>query len=126
MTPQESVENEMERTKSTYADDFLANLAEKLGAAAKASVVFAEPVERDGVTVIPVAKARWGFGGGAGRRKNEDGVGGGGGAQVSPIGFIELRNGEARFRRIHTISLPVVVVGAVTGLVLLGSFFRRR
>ena len=126
MKPQESIEQEVERTKSTYADDFLSNLAEKLGAAAKASVVFAEAVERDGVTVIPVAKARWGFGGGAGRRKSEDGVGGGGGAQVSPIGFIELRNGEARFRRIHTISLPVVVVGAVTGLVLLGSFFRRR
>src|SRR5258705_6965995 len=126
MTPQESVENEMERTKSTYADDFLANLAEKLGAAAKASEVFAEPVERDGVTVIPVAKARWGFGGGAGRKKNEDGVGGGGGAQVTPIGFIELRNGEARFRRIHTTSLPVVVVGAVLRLVLLWSVFFRR
>ena len=126
MKPQESIEQEVERTKSTYADDFLSNLAEKLGAAAKASVVFAEAVERDGVTVIPVAKARLGFGGGAGRKKDEDGVGGGGGAQVTPIGFIELRNGEARFRRIYTISLPVVVVGAVTGLVLLGSFFLRR
>jgi uncharacterized spore protein YtfJ len=126
MKPQESIKQEIERTKSTYADDFLSNLAERLGATAKASVVFAEPVERDAVTVIPVAKARWGFGGGAGRKKDEDGAGGGGGVQVTPIGFIELRSGEARFRRIHTVSLPVVVVGAITGLVLLGSFFRRR
>ena len=50
-------------------------MAEKLGAVAKAATVFGEPVERDGVTVIPVAKARWGFGGGAGRREDEDGAG---------------------------------------------------
>src|SRR5258705_776452 len=93
MKPQESIEQEVERTKSTYADDFLANLAEKLGAAAKASEVFAEPVERDGVTVIPVAKARWEFGGGAGRKKNEDDVGAGGRGQVNPIAFMERRNG---------------------------------
>src|SRR5258707_15100242 len=108
MKPQESIEQEVECTKSTYADDFLSNLAEKLGAAAKASVVFAEAVERDGVTVIPVAKARWGFGGGAGRRKSEDGVGGGGGAPVRPIGVIELRHGDGGFRPTPTISLPGV------------------
>jgi len=48
------------------ADKLMASLADKLGKGARAAAVFGEPVERDGVTVIPVAKARWGFGGGTG------------------------------------------------------------
>lgn len=48
------------------------------------------PVERGDVTVIPVARARWGFGGG-GNRRGEPGSGGGGGATISPIGYIEIR-----------------------------------
>ncbi len=126
MNEQEVNKNEAERVEINYADDFLASLAEKLGASAKASVVFADPVERDGVTVIPVSRARWGFGGGAGRRKDEDGAGGGGGAQVTPIGFIEIRNGAATFRRISTVSLPVVLAGAVAGVLLLRNFIRGR
>ena len=60
--------DEVEDVEQNYKDDFLTNIAEKLGAAAKVSLVFGEPVERDGVTVIPVAKSRWGFGGGNDRR----------------------------------------------------------
>ncbi|HSU83741.1 MAG TPA: hypothetical protein VLR69_15055, partial [Thermoanaerobaculia bacterium] len=62
-------------------------LAEKLGAAAQASHIFGEPVERDGVTVIPVATARWGLGGGGGKRglaSRHEGMGGGGGVIVQP------------------------------------------
>ena len=51
--------DEVEDVEQNYKDDFLTTIAEKLGAAAKASLVFGEPVERDGVTVIPVAKSRW-------------------------------------------------------------------
>ncbi len=110
------------------AEGLIERLAEKLGSSARASAVFGEPVERDGVTVIPVAKARWGFGGGGGgprggRRRRRDagppageqgpageqspaggregeGSGGGGGVTVVPVGFIEVSHGEARFRRI--------------------------
>ena len=42
---------------------FTEHLAETIGAAARASAVFGEPVEGQGVTVIPVARAKWGFGG---------------------------------------------------------------
>ena len=80
---------------------FTERLAERIGTAARASAVFGEAVEGQGVTVIPVAGAKWGFGGGSGGRDGEQGVGGGGGASVSPVGYIELRAGEARFRRIH-------------------------
>jgi sporulation protein YtfJ len=81
---------------------FTERLAETIGAAARASAVFGEAVEGPGVTVIPVARARWGFGGGSGDRQGEQGAGGGGGTSVSPVGYIELREGEARFRRIHS------------------------
>ncbi|MCJ7796020.1 MAG: hypothetical protein MUQ56_04535 [Thermoleophilia bacterium] len=43
---------------------FLERMAERLGAAAGVKSAYGEPVERDGVTVIPVAKVAWGFGGG--------------------------------------------------------------
>ncbi|MBX6365763.1 MAG: hypothetical protein IRZ00_18090, partial [Gemmatimonadetes bacterium] len=41
-------------------------LATRLGRAARAATIFADAVEADGVTVVPVAKARWGFGAGGG------------------------------------------------------------
>jgi uncharacterized spore protein YtfJ len=111
---------------TSSANNLVASLAENLGASIHASTIFADPVEREGVTVIPVAKARWVFGGGGGRRKDEDGGGGGGGARISPVGFIELRDGEARFQRIETTSLPVVILGAVAGLFLLQRLSTRR
>jgi uncharacterized spore protein YtfJ len=88
----------------------LERLAERVGATARASTVFGDPVEDEGVTVIPVARAKWGFGGGSGGREGELGAGGGGGTSVSPVGFIELRAGEARFRRITGRS-QIVAVG---------------
>ena len=104
------------------ADSLIERLAEKLGSSARAAAVFGEPIERGGITVIPVAKARWGFGAGGrprggrpgGRRdagpanaeqgpapgREGEGSGGGGGVTVVPVGFIEVSHGDARFRRI--------------------------
>ena len=126
MKTNDDIKKEVELANKSYKDDFVATLAEKLGASAKASVVFADPVEREGVTVIPVAKARWGFGGGSGRRKEQDGAGGGGGAQVTPVGFIEIRNGEARFQRIINISTPLIALGGLAGFLLLRAVFKDR
>ena len=106
-------------------DKFLTSLADRLGVAARSSTIFGEPVERPGVTVIPVAKARWGFGGGAGRSGEERGVGGGGGVQVSPVGYIEVRDGQTQFRRIHAVSSPGITLLGLAGLLLLRSFIRR-
>ena len=96
----EDVEKE---ARADAAENGLTRLAERLGANAAASAVFGTPVERDGVTVIPVARVRWGFGGGGGGRKAkaQDGWGGGGGVQAAPLGFIEVRDGGARYRRVH-------------------------
>src|SRR3954447_1039623 len=95
---------------------FTGHLAERIGATARASAVFGEAVEGQGVTVIPVARAKWGFGGGSGGRDGEQGAGGGGGMAVSPVGYIELHAGEARFRRLHNrvqIAAAAVAAGAV-------------
>ena len=103
---------------------FIGSMAEKLGAVARAATVFGEPVARDGVTVIPVARARWGFGGGIGHKNNEDGAGGGGGVQVSPIGFIEMKNGGAEFRPIRTLSLPWMIAGCLASTFIIRQILR--
>ncbi len=123
------------------ADDRLMKLAEAIGGSASAKAVFGDPVERDGVTVIPVARVRYGMGGGMGRgagrrrgRRNdgdgsvaaegavgaetmEYGSGAGGGVQAGPIGYIELRDGRASFERIsdpvRTVTMMVLPLSAM-------------
>lgn len=102
------------------------HLAELVGGSAAASKIFGEAVERDGVTIVPVGRTRWGFGGGGGQEKGgrgSAGSGGGGGATVRPIGFIEIRDGHARFRRIVD---PATVGAVLLGLVVLGLAALRR
>ena len=124
-----SDDNEHESDKPKRAT-FLERLAKRLGLNASAKAVFAEPVERDGVTVIPVAKVRWGFGGGSGsgrKFKKGDvsdqgqGGGGGGGVHVSPLGYIEIKEGEAEYKPIRDPAalVPLVAVGGIVGWILL-------
>lgn len=79
-------------------------IADRIGAKAGVSAVFGTPIERGDVTVIPVARVRWGFGGGEGRGEEADstgsGSGGGGGVSAEPIGFIEIGRSGAEFRPI--------------------------
>ena len=95
-------------------------LAEKIGVTARAATIYGEAVERDGVTVIPVAKARWGLGGGGGHRRHgaNEGVGGGGGITINPVGYIEIREGRSRFRPIWDPS-KVIGLSAAGGFLLL-------
>jgi uncharacterized spore protein YtfJ len=95
------------------ADNPAHRIAEKLGASVKASKVFGEPVQRGDVTVIPVARAKWGFGGGGGRdKRDKPGSGGGGGASMSPIGYIEIHaDGTTRFCPTFAISDIAMLAG---------------
>jgi len=87
-------------------DELLSMLAERIGARLGVATVFGAPVERDGVTVVPVAVARFGIGAGSGSdpSKAQEGEGGGGGGTVVPTGYIELKDGRSRF-------VPVVPPG---------------
>jgi uncharacterized spore protein YtfJ len=111
---------------STLADELLQRIGQTVGDKAKVSAVFGEPVERESITVIPVAKSRFGFGGGggAGTRSGQEGSGGGGGggAVVSPVGYIEVYDGSARFKRI---SGPVDVLAVVATAALAALVVRR-
>src|SRR5687768_18367000 len=80
-------------------DALLATLADRMGARLGTSTVFGAPVERDGVTVVPVAVARFGMGAGSGSdpAKHQEGEGGGGAGSVTPIGYIELKDGGSRY-----------------------------
>ena len=62
--PMEEAKREAE---ADAADNRLGKLVESLGGTASAKAVFGEPVEKDGVTVVPVARVRFGVGGGAER-----------------------------------------------------------
>jgi uncharacterized spore protein YtfJ len=100
---------------------FVERLAEKLGVNANAKAIYSDPVQCDGVTVIPVAKVRWGFGGGDALKFNKRAKGGGGGIQISPLGYIEMKEGRSTYRPINDPASwgPLMVIGGVVGWVLL-------
>ena len=84
---------------STLVDALLKRIGEAVGDRVQVSTVFGEPVEREGITVIPVARARFGFGGGGGAGTDEEhdsaGQGGGGRARAG----IHAGGGAAEDRR---------------------------
>jgi uncharacterized spore protein YtfJ len=90
----------------------LEHILAQIGVHARAQAVFGEPVERDGVTVIPVARVRWGFGGGGGSAPEGSGSGGGGGVAADPIGYIEITSAGASFRPVAQPFGTATVVGA--------------
>jgi uncharacterized spore protein YtfJ len=115
-------------------DGFVERMAERVGGKASVRAVFGDPIERDGITIIPVAKVRWGFGGGAGSgpiavgpgrpgetspfsdptdptgaadasgAQSGSGSGGGGGVAADPVGYLEIGPNGATF---HPIMSPM-------------------
>src|SRR2546427_10035761 len=60
--------------------------------------VYGEPVEREGIVVIPAASIRGGAGAGSGRSGEEQtGSGGGFGLMASPAGAFVVREGVVRW-----------------------------
>jgi uncharacterized spore protein YtfJ len=106
------------RERAQLVNELLERIGQTVGKSAQAGTIFGERVEREGVTVIPVAKARFGFGGGGGSGSREgdegSGGGGGGGVVVSPIGFIEVHDRTAEFKRISTPTDLLALVAAAS------------
>jgi uncharacterized spore protein YtfJ len=104
-----------EATVAGPIGEVLARLADKLGSKASVSAVFGEPVDREGITIIPVAKVGFGFGGGLGRGRGRSeiaggsGGGGGGGASAVPAGYIEIKDGNAVFKPVRDPLADVLV-----------------
>jgi uncharacterized spore protein YtfJ len=114
-----------EETTNSGPPNFLERMAEKLGMQARSASVYSEPIEKNGVTIVPVAKVRWGFGGGGGaggaKEGKGHGSGGGGGMRVTPVGFIELKDGQSEFKPIRDASsfVPAILAGGAMGFLLL-------
>jgi uncharacterized spore protein YtfJ len=113
-------------TGPTSADRLLERLAELIGGRAGVRAVFGEPIRNGDLTVIPVARIRWGFGGGGGRADGPatgtaSGSGGGGGVAADPAGYLELGPDGAVFRPIrepYPSPLFLVASGITTAIVV--------
>jgi uncharacterized spore protein YtfJ len=106
---------------------YVARLGRRTARAGGARAVYGKPVERDGVTVIPVAAAVWGFGGGSGGRPGGErsaGAGGGGGGMAYPIGYIRIADGRASYRPIVGV-VPILALGGAVALVVAVALRRR-
>lgn len=106
-------------------------LAHQLGVSANAEYIYAEPIKSGGITIVPVAKAIYGFGGGSGKKVDEEGSGGGGGIVLKPVGYIEIKNGESCFRPTRDWLTVIPVLAAASTVILMNAWgfsklFRRK
>lgn len=93
----------------------------RAGEMTSASRVFGSPIERDGVTIVPVAWVVGGGGGGVGGPAESPGDGAGFGLISVPIGAYAIKDGDVRF-------VPSYDVGflALVGVGLVKRIFKRR
>ncbi len=85
--------------------------------------VFGEPIEKDGVTVIPVATVIGGAGGGsgtsteAGGEGSPSGTGGGYGLRATPAGVYVIKDGTVRWEPALDLN-RVILGGQLVAIVL--------
>jgi uncharacterized spore protein YtfJ len=111
-------------SNDSTGENFLKELPEQLGFAARSIKIYGEPIERAETTVIPVSNISYVFGGGFGGQKNQAGGGGGGGSlTTSPVGYIEIKNGVTKFHRIIDLQrlIPLIAAGSLTLLTVFWS-----
>ena len=77
--------------------------------------VFGEPIEHDGITLLPVAKVRGGAGGGSGEAPDEKGKGWGGGYGISAraMGTYVIKGDKVRFVPAVDVDRVILVSGLV-------------
>ena len=92
----------------------VAELATRVRDAITVTRVFAEPYEKDGVTVIAAATVAGGAGGGGGHdERGQEGEGGGFGVSARPAGAYVIRDGRVRWRPAVDVNRLVATIGAV-------------
>lgn len=105
---------------------FIERLGNLVACSANSKTVFGEPITQDNTTIIPVAKVRYGFGGGYGKKQGDAvGKGGGGGMQAQSVGYIELHNNEVSYTAIRQpLSIPSLMIATGIGSFLLAKALR--
>ena len=100
----------------------LANLADAARRIYSAKLVYGEPVERDGVVVIPAAAVFGGGGGGGDDSPVREGAGFG--VFARPAGAFVVRDGRAEW--VPALDLARLGVAAAFVVVALAAILRRR
>lgn len=83
--------------------------------------VFGEPITRDDVTVIPVARIAGGGGGGTGKQEGEqpgEGSGGGFGFGATPAGVFIIKDGKVRWQPVVDVN-RIILGGQVVAVMAL-------
>ena len=76
--------------------------------------VYAEPFDKDGITLIPAAAVRGGAGGGTGHdQKGQEGQGGGFGVTAKPAGAYVIKDGKVTWRPAVDPNRVIMTVGLV-------------
>ena len=104
-------------------EEIINTITERVKDTANVRVVFGDPIESAGVTVIPVASVKIAGGGGGGKGHSamglplegeeqvEGGIGLGAQITAKPLGYIEVANGSAKL--IPIIDVTKIAVGAM-------------
>jgi len=115
-------------------ENMLQNLSSNLGKGLNISLVFGEPIETQGKTIIPVSKVTGGFGGGegiapgsccggaeeSGEEKKDNGahgMGGGGGLHNEAIGIFEIAPNHTRFIPAIQFKHILIMMGMIMGFI---------
>ncbi len=91
---------------SKQLENLIIGAADKASGALKEAQVLGEAVNADGITVIPVFKTSYGFGGGGFEKQQKHGdpaLSGGAGAGVTknPVAYITIKDGQMSFININ-------------------------
>lgn len=82
--------------------------------------VFGDPVQQNGITLIPGATIAGGGGGGGGHdQQGQEGEGGGFGIRARPSGAFIITDGQVRWRPAVDVNRVIMIVGAITVATLL-------
>jgi len=98
--------------------EILQTIGERLQTASTVKSVFGDPIVAGDRTVIPVARVRFGFGGGGGHL-----AGGGGGMRADPAGVVEITAAGTTFKAFPD---PRRLIGAIAIGIAIGLILARR
>lgn len=112
-----------DKGKPTTAVERILGAAADARQAMRAQTAFAEPVVQNGLTIVPAARTRGGFGGGGGEGEAGQGSGSGMGYGMSarPIGAFVISDEEVTWKPAIDLNLAFILAGAVAALVILAS-----
>lgn len=94
----------------------------------RVGIVYGDPFEKNGVTIIPAAKVQGGGGGGSGGQGDQQGQGGGFGLNARPVGAYIIKGDTVTWQ--PAIDMNRVILGGqavgIVGLLVFRSIVRAR